>query len=104
MRMLTSTRSEITASDMNAVLQGIASDGGLFVDPKLDSLTVRVDQLIDKDSFDISSILLGTLLPSFTDPLLLVKKGYSGKFSCGDIITPVVSLSDDISFDFSVSN
>ena len=97
MRTLTSTRSSVTVSDLEAVLKGIASDGGLFVDPDLDLLSVKVDEVINKDSIGIASVVLGTLLSGFEEPESLVRKAYSEKFSCGDVITPVVPLTDGIS-------
>lgn len=97
MRVFESTRSNIKTDDVTAVLQGIAPDGGLFVDPGLSSLYVPVSGLTDMSSYEIAAKLLGTLLPGFDDPYRLVKKGYYGKFSCGDILTPVVQLNDKLS-------
>ena len=97
MRVFESTRSDFYTDDVTAVLQGIAPDGGLFVDAKVGELYVPVGGLADRTSYEIASKLLGTLLPDFDDPSGLVKKGYDGKYSCGDIITPVASLSDKLS-------
>ena len=97
MRRLESTRSDIYADDLTAVLQGIAPDGGLYVDPELGSLYLPAGGMVQYESMEIAAKVLETLLPGFSDPAALVSKGYKGKFSCGDIITPLVPLSSKLS-------
>ncbi|MBQ8994450.1 MAG: threonine synthase [Oscillospiraceae bacterium] len=92
-----STRSGSKADGLTAVLEGIAEDGGLFVDPNLQEHSLCLDEIEGKSSFEISSMILHALLPGFEDPEKLVQNGYQGKFSCGEILTPLVRISDDFS-------
>ncbi|MBR6350786.1 MAG: threonine synthase [Firmicutes bacterium] len=85
-----STRSLHTASDTEAVLQGIAPDGGLYIDPSIGAWPFDWKGCLEKDSFGMAEQILSALLPGFDDMRGLVEKAYRGKFDT-DELTPLVS-------------
>ena len=85
-----STRNKmLTASSTQAVLQGLAPDGGLYVTAGLENfdwqstLTLTTLQMAEK--------ILGFLLPEFRDMGALVKAAYEGKFETEEL-TPLVPV------------
>ncbi len=86
-----STRSKIKTDPVNAVLQGLSPDGGLFVDPAIDSISFDWRSCLKKNTQDMAVMILSTLLPDFKDMESLVKQAYSGKFESEDL-TPVVKV------------
>ena len=89
-----STRSDIYVSDLEAVLQGLAADGGLFVDPTLPTRPFDWQKCLSLDEPDMMAMILHHVLPGFEDMGGLVKKAYAGKFE-NDRISPVVKCGDD---------
>lgn len=74
-----------------AVLAGLAPDGGLYVPqalPKLD-----VDACLGEDTFAMATRILSAMLPDIPDMKTLVHNAYSGKFST-DELTPTVPVGD----------
>ena len=85
-----STRSLHTAEDTAAVLQGIAPDGGLYIDPSAGTWSFDWRGCLEKDSYGMAEQILSALLPGFEDMHGLVEKAYRGKFDT-DELTPLVS-------------
>ena len=83
-----STRGPETATPLQAVLKGMAGDGGLFVDPDL--LSCKFDWLscLKKAPLPRAAMILSALLPDFEDMPGLVERAYAGKFETPDI-TPL---------------
>ncbi len=95
MKIYESTRNkEITASASQAVLQGLAPDGGLFVMRELDTLSVDLGKVMAMSYFDMAKSILGMLLPDYDTSVMsaCVDAAYSGKFDCGSEITPLVKV------------
>ena len=85
-----STRSRaLTASPAEAVLAGIAPDGGLFMPEAIPSMDWRA--LLQEDTLTMSARILSALLPDYPDMDALVHRGYAGKFETEEL-TPVVPV------------
>ena len=89
-----STRSDIYVSDLEAVLQGLAADGGLFADPTLPARPFDWQKCLSLDEPGMMAMILQHVLPGFEDMGGLVKRAYAGKFE-NDRISPVVRCGDD---------
>jgi len=89
-----STRSNFEVNPQEAILEGIAPDGGLFVNPKVSDYKIDVKALMMLDTYDIAAIILNGLLPGFDNMRELVEKAYDGKFACEDL-TPVSEFGVD---------
>ncbi|MCR4677059.1 MAG: threonine synthase [Sphaerochaetaceae bacterium] len=88
-----STRSTIKTDSVNAVLQGIAPDGGLFADPSIESICFDWKKCLKLKTQDMAVMILKALLPDFENMEDLVKKAYTGKFETEDL-TPLVKCGD----------
>lgn len=86
-----STRaSSLSATATQAVLQGLAPDGGLYVSvPEADFDWKGVLQA--KGTLEMAEKVLAALLPDFTDMQGLVRRAYVGKFETEDL-TPLVPV------------
>lgn len=89
-----STRSSVCVSPSQAVLQGIAPDGGLYVNPDMASLSFDWEKCLTLDSLGMAEMILNTLLPGYADMHELVRRAYSGKFETEDL-TPVVKVGEN---------
>lgn len=90
-----STRSEnITADSIQAVLQGPAPDGGLYIDPALDSRPFDWQSCLGLPPLGIARAVLSHLLPDFEDMGGLVSSAYEGKFR-SEKLTPLVPVGED---------
>ena len=90
-----STRNDLeTASSTRAVLQGLASDGGLFIRRDLAALGFDWKGALKKDVYGMAEQILGALLPEFEDMNGLVERAYTGKFTAPDL-TPLVQVGDN---------
>ena len=89
-----STRSTYSCNSLQAVLQGMSPDGGLFVSPKI--LTQKFDwkAVIGLSTIQIAEKILNHLLPDFQDMKTLVEKAYKNKFETEDL-TPLVQVGND---------
>ena len=86
-----STRNRaLTASPAEAVLAGIAPDGGLFMPEAIPSMDWQA--LLQEDTLTMSARILSALLPDYPDMDALVHRGYAGKFETEEL-TPVVPVS-----------
>lgn len=86
-----STRNDaLTADSAQAVLHGLAPDGGLYVaqPPELDWRSV-----LPLSSFDMAEKILSALLPEFDGMHELVRRAYAGKFET-DELTPLAPVGD----------
>ena len=89
-----STRSDARATAPEAVLRGLAPDGGLYVDPKIASGDFDVQGCLSLDPLGQSEKILSRLLPGFGDMSPLVHRAYEGRFASEEL-TPLVPVGDD---------
>jgi len=84
----------IKSSPSKALLEGLSSDGGLFVIRDIQNLSVDMDKLTNKNYFEIAQEILKIFL-DFTDEEIneCVYNAYENKFSSPKI-TPLVKLKD----------
>ena len=74
-----------------AVLEGLAPDGGLYMPQQIPALDWK--QLLKGSSQEISCAILSALLPDIPNMPRLVANAYTGKFETEDL-TPSVSVGD----------
>ena len=74
-----------------AVLNGIAPDGGLYISDALAQLSFDWKSCLRQEPLSMAAMILGTLLPEYQDMDALVRKAYQGKFE-PDILTPLVPV------------
>src|SRR5699024_4276599 len=89
-----STRDEnnkVTASQ--AILQGLASDGGLFTPVTMPSVNLDFDTLKDASYQEVAKLVLSAFLDDFTEEELdhCIASAYDAKFDT-PAIAPLVSL------------
>ncbi len=90
-----STRSKTeTATSTQAVLQGLAPDGGLYIVNNIAALPFDWQATLKKTTFGMATDILSVLLPDFQNMDTLVQKAYTGKFST-DELTPLVPVGKD---------
>ena len=89
-----STRSALRATAPEAVLRGLAPDGGLYVDPAIGVSDFDVRGCLALDPLGQAEKILSHLLPGFADMHTLVKNAYDGRFSSEEL-TPLVPVGDD---------
>lgn len=91
-----STRNKtIQASARQAVLKGIAADGGLFVHPGLGQEKADLDRILHQSYQENAAYILGLLLPDYTEEELTqaVQAAYTGSFA-SEAVTPVKPVGD----------
>ena len=87
-----STRSALHSVDSaQAVLEGLAPDGGLYMPEHLPAFDWQ--KCLEGSSLDMATRILSALLPDIPNMPELVKKAYTGKFETEDL-TPTVSVGD----------
>ena len=92
-----STRNpDLHATAAQAVLQGLAPDGGLYTMPSLSEIKLDWQALLPLDTLSMAREILAALLPSFTKEEMdgLVRAAYTDKFETPDL-TPTVPVGDD---------
>ena len=92
-----STRDKnLKASSAQAVLNGLAPDGGLYTMPSFDEARFDYREILNLDTFSMSARILAKLLPDFSEQEMasLVRAGYGGKFE-SDHLTPSVPVGED---------
>ena len=92
-----STRNDdLTASSAQAILDGMARDGGLYSPASLEGMAFDWQALLPLSTQDMATRILSTLLPSFSEAEMgeLVRRAYAGKFET-DELTPTVAVGDD---------
>ena len=87
-----STRSEcVRADSAQAVLDGLAPDGGLYMPDAIPSFDWK--QCLTGTSLDMSCQILSALLPDIPNMPQLVKNAYTGRFETADL-TPTAAVGD----------
>jgi len=87
-----STRSKLfTADSAQAVLEGLAGDGGLYMPQTLPDFDW--ENCLRGSSQDMSAAILSALLPDIPHMEKLVARAYTGKFETEDL-TPTVPVGD----------
>ncbi len=74
-----------------AVIDGLAPDGGLYMPEKIPAFDAAA--CLQRDVYGMAEQILRTFLPDIPDMQTLVQKAYTGKFSASDL-TPTVSVGD----------
>ncbi len=83
-----STRSKENGVDSaQAVLNGLAGDGGLYVPEQIPQVDVKV--CLQESAMEMAARLIGAMLPDIPQMDELVKKAYTGKFETEEL-TPTV--------------
>ena len=87
-----STRSDsLCADSAQAVLEGLAADGGLYVPAQLPAFDWK--GCLQGSAMDMATAILSALLPDIPDMENLVRKAYTGKFATEEL-TPAVPVGD----------
>lgn len=92
-----STRNpELHATAAQAVLQGLAPDGGLYTMPSLAQVKLDWQAVLQLDTLSMAREILAALLPSYDKEEMnkLVHAAYAGRFETSDL-TPTVSVGED---------
>ena len=82
-----------TATASQAILRGIAPDGGLYMLPDVSNNPFPMDKITGMTALDISVAVLSRLLADFSEPEIrtIVEESYRGKFETDDL-TPLVKV------------
>ena len=91
-----STRnSEKTVTASEAILKGLADDGGLFVPERIPKLDVTMDELKDMTYQEIAYTVMKQFLTDFTEEELkhCINSAYDSKFDT-EVIAPLVKVDD----------
>ena len=87
-----STRSvSLQADSAQAVLEGLAADGGLYVPASLPEFDWK--KCLQGSAMDMATDILSALLPDIPEMDTLVRKAYTGKFATEEL-TPTVAVGD----------
>lgn len=89
-----STRGGEAVTAPQAVLRGLAPDGGLYADPGIGSRPFDVQGCLALAPLEQSEKILSHLLPGFPDMGSLVRKAYAGRFSSPEL-TPLVPVGEN---------
>lgn len=95
MKYVSTRNKNISVCPSEAVVNGIADDGGLYMFSDLDGIKIDYKELIGKSTFEIASKVIGTLIDDFSPEEMdeLVSRAYTGKFETEDL-TPIVKVGD----------
>lgn len=82
-----STRSDETVTASQAILKGLASDGGLFVPTAIPKLSVSLDELAKMSYKETAYVVMKEFLTDFTEEELknCINKAYDEKFDTEEI-------------------
>lgn len=89
-----STRSTQTASPREAVLRGIAPDGGLYLLPHMEALSFDWQACLKQNFLGAANEILSALLPDIGGMEDLVRRAYTGRFETPEI-APLVPVGED---------
>ena len=96
MKDYVSTRNpEVKATPAQAVLKGLAPDGGLFVPDDLDSIKVNMQAMMNMSYREMARVVFGLFFPDLGDKTLasILEKSYENKFDVPEL-APLVPVSD----------
>ena len=95
-----STRSDETVTASEAILKGLASDGGLFVPVSIPKLSVSLKNLAGLTYQEIAYVVMKEFLTDFTEEELksCIAKAYDEKFDTQEIAPLVKVAGEDIYF------
>lgn len=91
-----STRNNsVKIAPSEAVIKGIADDGGLYMFSSVETLRVNIEDIIKMNYFDMAETILEKLLPDYTSEEMkeMVHLAYTDKFETEDV-TPTVKVGD----------
>ncbi len=91
-----STRNKnLTATGPEAILRGIAPDGGLYMIPDFSAVKLDWKALLELDTIPMAARILQALLPDFSpeEMAILAERAYRGKFET-DELTPLAQVGD----------
>ena len=88
-----STRGGGAVTAPEAVLRGLAPDGGLYADPGIGSRAFDVQGCLALGPLEQAERILTHLLPGFPEMGNLVHRAYAGRFSSEEL-TPLVPVGD----------
>ena len=93
MKFYQSTRGGARATAWEAILEGIAPDGGLYTPEEFPPL--NIEEMLGLSAMDVSTRVLTALLDGFSKEEMgrIVREGYAGKFET-DELTPLVKVGD----------
>ena len=93
MKFYQSTRGGARATAWEAILEGIAPDGGLYTPEEFPPL--NIEEMLGLSAMDVSTRVLTALLDGFSEEEMarIVREGYAGKFET-DELTPLVKVGD----------
>lgn len=82
-------------SASQAIINGLAPDGGLYVPDSLSDIRLDYHDVISKDYFGMAETVFRKFFPDFDEETIhrIVERSYTGKFST-DEITPLEKVSD----------
>lgn len=85
-----------TCKAKEAIVQGIAQDGGLYVYDEVDSIQLPLKEMMEMDYFQMAEVVLQALLPDFTKEEVsgCVDRAYRNKFDTEEI-TPLQKSGED---------
>ena len=93
-RSFCSTRGGGFVAAPEAVLRGLAPDGGLYVDPAIAASGFDAQGCLSLSPLGQAECILSHLLPGFVDMHTLVQQAYAGRFDAPEL-TPLVPVGDD---------
>ena len=96
--MVQSTRSSYSVTDTAAVLQGIAPDGGLFVDPDISYRPFDTEGCLTLPYTGMATRIFSHLLPGFALKAAQIAAVYPSKFSSPEI-TPLCAVGDSFALE-----
>ena len=88
-----STRGDFSCNSLEAVLMGIAPDGGLLISPQILAQHFDWKAAIGIPTLEMADLILSYLLPDFKDMPGLVRRAYKDKFETEDL-TPLKQVGD----------
>ena len=89
--MYTSTRSKMDISASKAIIEGIASDGGLYVLNSIKGLKqLNFEDLLNKSYKEMAFIILNEFLDDFNEKNLkaIIDEAYDNTFAYEDVVVP----------------
>ena len=76
-----------TVDSAQAVLSGLAPDGGLYVPKEFPAFDAA--ECLKKDTMGMAAMIIGAMLPDIPNMQTLVSRAYTGKFQSAEL-TPTV--------------